>query len=212
MNYLEIINKCLLELNYRQVNSFNELVKNDHKRIKTILNIVNREVCSANNWNFLLRKSTVAIPANTAEVDNTINGRILCLMVDDEKYEYTDDAEIFLTGGGIEHSYSQYSDKLLFAKSDSERTAQVIYYTKNCAVDTNGNEKAEMTSATDSPIIPMPFAEQILTYGTCLRLKANPSYIRFSYWMSMYKEALANLRYTSSIDSCDAPFVRLFRQ
>ncbi len=212
MNFLDIINKCLLELNYRQVNSFNELVKNDHKRIKTIINIVNREVCSAHNWNFLLRKTEITIPPDTVEVDNSINGRILCIMVDGEKYEYTDDAQIFLAGNGIAHAYSQYYDKLLFNKSDTQRTAQIIYYTKNCAVDINGNEKSEMTDATDSPVIPMPFVEQILTYGTCLRLKANPSYIRFSYWMSMYKEALANLRYTSSIDSCEAPLVRLFRQ
>ena len=212
MNFLDIINKCLLELNYRQVNSFNELVKNDHKRIKTIINIVNREVCCAYNWNFLLRKTIITIPANTVEIDNTINGRILCLLIDGQKYEYTDDAEIFLTGSGKPCAYSQYSDKLLFAKSDTQREAQVLYYTKNCAVDTNGNEKAEMTQSTDSPIIPMPFAEQILTYGTCIRLKANPSYIRFSYWMSMYKEALANLKSTYSIDSCETPFVKLFRQ
>lgn len=212
MNYLEIINKCLLELNYRQVNSFSELVKNDHKRIKTIINIVNREVCGAYNWNFLLRKAELAIPPDTVEVDNSINGRILYLLIDGQKYEYSDDVETFLTGSGIEHAYSKYSDKLLFTKSDEQRTAQVLYYTENCAKNTNGNEKAEMTDATDTPIIPMPFAEQILIYGTCLRLKANPSYIRFSYWLSMYKEALANLKSTSSIDAQKAPFVRLFRQ
>ncbi len=212
MNFLEIINKCLLELNYRQVNSFNELVKNDHKRIKTIINIVNREVCCANNWNFLLRKAEITIPPDTAEIDNLINGRISCLALDGQKYEYVNDAQVFLAGNGREHAYSQYSDKLLFKKSDMERTAHVLYYTKNCAIDVNENEKAEMTAPTDSPIIPMPFSEQILTYGTCLRLKSNPSYIRFSYWMSMYKEALANLKSTSSTDAYDAPFVRLFRQ
>ena len=34
MNYLELINKCLVELNYKTVNAFSELVKNDHKKIK----------------------------------------------------------------------------------------------------------------------------------------------------------------------------------
>lgn len=212
MNFLEIINKCLLELNYRQVNSFNELVKNDHKRIKTIINVINREICCGNNWNFLLRKTILTIPPNTVEIDNTINGRILYILINGQKYEYSDDVEAFLTGNGKANTYSQCADKLLFCAADEERTLQVVYYTKNCAKDANGNEKAEMTEATDTTIIPMPFAEQLLTYGTCLRLKANPSYIRFSYWMSMYKEALANLKSTSSIDACDAPFVRLFRQ
>jgi len=211
MNFLEIINKCLLELNYRQVNSFNELVKNDHKKIKTNINIVNQEICGSNKWNFLLRKSILTIPPNTAEVDNTINGRILCLSAGGMKYDYNADAEIFLTGNGKAGAYSEYADKLLFAESKEERIAQVVYYTKNCVKDENGDEKEKMINATDSSIIPMPFAEQLLVFGTCLRIKANPSYIRFSYWMSMYKEALANLKSTSSIDACDAPFIRLFR-
>ena len=212
MNFLNIINKCLLELNYRQINAFSELVKNDHKRIKTIINIVNQEICSANNWNFLLRKTDVTIPANTVEIDNSINGRILYLLVDGEKYRYIDDIELFLTGKANENLYSACADKLLFSKVSNQRNAQVVYYTKNCVKDAQGNEKTEMTEPTDFSIIPAPFDEQLLTYGTCLRLKANPSYIRFSYWMSMYKEALANLKSTSSLNSEDAPAVRLFRQ
>lgn len=212
MNFLEIINKCLLELNYRQVNSLSELVKNDHQRIKTIINIVNQDICSAVNWNFLLRKTTVEIPENTTEMDNPIYGRILYFLVDGKKYRYESDVESFLTGEAKDCAYSFYADKLLFGKSDIPRTAEIIYYTKNGAVDKDGNEKTEMTEATDCSIIPMPFDQQLLTYGTCLRLKANPSYIRFSYWMGMYKEALANLKSTSSINSQDAPFVRIFRQ
>lgn len=212
MNFLEIINKCLLELNYRQVNSYAELIKNDHKRIKTIINIVNREVCSAHNWNFLLRKTEINIPSGTIEIDNPINGRISYMFTNGQEYDYIKDAQTLLTGNCSEHAYSQYADKLLFGKSNKDRTIHVLYYTKNCALDANGNEKEEMTDPTDSPIIPMPFCEQILTYGTCLRLKANPSYIRFSYWISMYKDALANLKSTSSIDASDAPIVRLYRQ
>ena len=44
MKYLDLINKCLVELNYKKVKSFDELVKNDHLKIKNILNIVNSEV------------------------------------------------------------------------------------------------------------------------------------------------------------------------
>ena len=212
MNFLEIINKCLLELNYRQVNAFSELVKNDHNKIKTIINIVNQEICTANNWTFLLRKTDIIIPSDTIETDNTINGRILYMLVDGKKYKYNDDVELFLTENAKGAEYSNYSSKLLFPKSHSIRHAQVVYYTKNCVIDAQGNEKTEMTDPTDCSIIPNPFDVQLLTYGTCLRLKANPSYIRFSYWMSMYKEALANLKSTSCIDSQDAPTVRLFRQ
>ena len=37
MNYLEVINKCLVELNYKQVNAFSELIKNDHKKLMNII-------------------------------------------------------------------------------------------------------------------------------------------------------------------------------
>lgn len=212
MNFLDIINKCLLELNYRQVSSFAELVKNDHKRIKTIINIINQEICAANNWNFLLRKTTLTIPANETEVNNIINGRILFLLVDGKKYQFVDDVESFLTGKANDCTYCECADKLLFKKSPNSRNVQIVYYTKNCVIDAQGNEKMEMTEATDCSIIPAPFDLQLLTYGTCLRLKANPSYIRFSYWMSMYKEALANLKSRSSVDAQDSPSVRLLRQ
>lgn len=52
MNYLELINKCLVELNYKQVSSFSELTKNDHKKLKNILNVLNAEVCGSDRWSF----------------------------------------------------------------------------------------------------------------------------------------------------------------
>ncbi len=212
MNYLELINKCLLELNYRQVNATAELIKNDHKKIMSVLNIVNKEICNIENWNFLLRKTRLNIPKNATEVINPIKGRILYLIIDKKKYNYSDKMDLFLTGKANVYTYSICNDKLLFSKSDKPRVADIIYYTSLCVEDNNGNEKADFSQETDTSIIPMPFAEQLLVYGTCLRVKANPSYIRFSYWMSMYKEALSNLKSRSGIDANDAPSIRLLRE
>ncbi len=212
MNFLELINKCLLELNYRQVGNFSELVKNDHKKIMTILNIVNQEICNSENWDFLLRKTTLDITADTSEVENNVNGRILHVFIDGKKYNYIREIEPFLSGNLSDRVYTSYSDKLLFPKSSQNRTAEIVYYTKNCVKALDGTEKDEMTIETDYPLIPMPFAQQLLVYGTCLRVKANPSYIRFSYWISMYKEALANLKSKTCIDAKESPVVRLFRQ
>lgn len=212
MNFLELINECLLELNYRPVNAFSELVKNDHKKIVTIMNIINKEICNTDNWNFLLRRTNIEIPANATEVTNSINGRILYLLVDGKKYKYVEDFEPFLTGHAKGETYSLCNDKLMFQKSDTDRSAEVIFYTKNCVIDNENEEKEDMETSTDTPLIPMPFAQQLLVYGTCLRLKANPSYIRFSYWLSMYREALLNLKSKTSIYSAYTPSVRLFRQ
>jgi len=211
MNYLELVNKCLLELNYKQVNTFAELVKNDHKRIMTILNIINKEICNTDCWNFLLRKSQISLPAGVTEVDNTINGRILYLFIDGKKYIYTQDIEPFVSGDGKDGMYSEISNKLLFPKFNEDKKVDIVYYTKNCAKDENNNEKLELKNGTDMSLIPDPFAEQLLVYGTCLRLKANPQYYKFSYWMSMYKEAMANLRSKTSASVFNAPMINLFR-
>ena len=211
MNFLELINKCLLELNYKQVTNFSELVKQDHKRIISILNIINKEICAIENWQFLLRKSKLIIPANTTEIENPISGRILYILSKDGKYRFYSDIEPFLRGNAPSGTYSAYQDKLLFPISEKDVECDVIYYTNNCAINHNGKEKINLENPDDEPLIPMPFAEQVLVYGTCMRIKANPQYIKFAYWANMYKEALFNLKSKTSAYSQDAPVVKLFR-
>lgn len=212
MNFLELINKCLLELNYRQVNSFSELVKNEHKRIKSIMNVINNEICHQEGWNFLLRRKNMVLPANETEIDNIIGGRILYLLIDGEKYRYTQNFEPFITGRACQKIYSIFNDKLLFPKFNKEKNIEIIYYTSNSVVDNQGNEKTTLDSGNDISLIPMPFVEELLVYGTCLRLKGNPQHNRFSYWMSMYKEALLNLKSKSSVYANNTPQVFLYRE
>lgn len=212
MNFLELINKCLLELNYRPVNSLSELTKNDHKRIISILNIINKEVCGNEKWNFLLRKTRLNLPAGTTEIKNTISGRILYVLIDGEKYNYNEDVEPFLTSKINGKVYSEFSDNLLFPKFNEDKVVEVIYYTNNSVIDENGKEKQEFQLLNDKSLIPMPFAEQILVYGACLRLKANPQYVKFPYWMGMYKEAIMNLKSKSSVSVLASPVIKLSRR
>ena len=76
MNYFQLVNKCLVELNYKQVNSFAELTKNDHKKIKNILRLVNNDICNYQNWNFRIRKTELILPAETSEIKNLIRSEI----------------------------------------------------------------------------------------------------------------------------------------
>ena len=125
MNFLEIINKCLCELNYKQVGKFSELTKNDHQKIKNILNIINSEICTFDNWNFLLRKQIINLPKNTTEVLNTVNGKINTLCIDGKKLEYTPDFENFMLNKNTTSShYSVLNDLLLF--QNTHRTKQLI--------------------------------------------------------------------------------------
>lgn len=212
MNFLEIINKCLLELNYKQVNSYSELVKNDHKRIMTILNIINKEICMCEGWNFLLRKTTLNIPAQTSEIENTVDGRILYLFIDGQKYDFNENVETFVSGCAKEKTYSTLGNNLLFPKFNTDKVANVVYYTKKCVISDDNTEKTDFEAATDKSMIPMPFAQQILVYGTCLRMKANPQYFKFAYWLGMYNEALSNLKSKSSVSVLNAPQINVFRR
>lgn len=211
MNYLELINKCLVELNYKQINTFSELVKNEHKKIKNIINLVNTEVCNFDKWNFLLRKATLTLPKNTGEIKNTINGRISSVFVNGIKYNFCEDFEKFLMNCQPPCTYSVFNDKLLFPIFDKDKTIEVIYYTSNTVSDENGDEQMSFVNETDTSLIPMRFTEPLIVYGTCLRLKANPQHVKFSYWLSMYNDALANLRSKNSIDAYLSPSVKLLR-
>lgn len=211
MNYFELINKCLIELNYKQVNAFSELVKNDHKKIKNILQLLNSEISNYQNWDFKLRKTTVKLPANTTEIENSINGRIASIIIDGHVYKHCEQPEYFELKTAPPYTYGSFNRKILLPKFDSPQKLNIIYYTKNSAIDENGEEKLQLENATDKPLIPAEFAEAILVYGTCLRLKANPQHVKFSYWMGMYNQALANLKSKNSINANASPSVIMHR-
>ncbi len=212
MQYLEIINKCLVELNYKKVNKFSELVKNDHLKIINILNIINAEICTFDNWNFLLRKQILNLPANTSEIINTINGKIHTLSIDGKKLLYTPNFEHFLLPNGqCSSHYSVLNDVLLLPKYNKAKTIDVVYYTNNFVKDEEGNEKARLEAETDEPLIPEPFVEPLLVYGACMKMKANPQYSKFSYWLNMYKENLASMRSKLCTDVQQSPCIILKR-
>lgn len=213
MNFLEIINKCLVELNYKKVNAFTELTKNEHKKIINILNILNAEICTYTKWNFLIRKNVLTLPAGCAEIDNNINGRISQLIIDGIPFEFYENAGDILVGKiKNKNFFSTYDKKLIFAKTfDEDKKIEIIYYTYNNTIDNTGKEKRAFENATDETLIPMPFAEPILVYGTCMKLKGNPQHIRFSYWTTMYKDALSNMISKCSLDVNFSPSIKLSR-
>lgn len=212
MNYFELINKCLVELNYKQCNAFTDLVKNDHEKIKNILNIINAEVCGFDNWNFLLRKLQVDLPKNTGEIINTIPGRIHALYIDNIKYEFFSDFEKFLLNKQPSNTYTVFNDKILLPIFTENKTIEVVYYTNNFAQDADCIDKSSMLDKDDVSVIPIPFVEPILVYGTCMRFKGNADYSKFSYWYGMYKDSLANMRSKIGTSALDTPVINISRQ
>lgn len=212
MNYFELINKCLLELNYKTCDSFTDLVKNDHEKIKNILNIINAEVCSFDNWNFLLRKMEVELPKSTGEIYNNISGRVHSLYVDNKKYNYFNDFEKFMLNTQPPSTYTVFNDKILLPVFDKNKTIEIIYYTNNFAQDADGLDISSMEKEDDVSVVPYPFVEPILVYGTCMRLKGNAEYSKFSYWYGMYKDSLTNLRSKIGINAQETPKIRITRE
>jgi len=212
MNYFELINKCLVELNYKKCGSFTDLVKNDHEKIKNILNIINAEVCGFDNWNFLLRRLQVDLPKNSGEILNTVSGRIHSLYIDNTKYEYFADFEKFLLNKQPSNSYTVFNDKILLPLFEQDKTIEIIYYTNNFAQDIHGQDIASMDAQSDVSVIPTPFVEPILVYGSCMRLKGNTEYSKFSYWYSMYKDSLTNMRSRIGASAFETPTIKINRQ
>lgn len=211
MSYFELINKCLVELNYKTCDKFTDLIKNDHEKIKNILKIINAEVCGFDNWNFLLRKMQADLPKNTGEVLNMVSGRIHSMYIDNIKYEFFNDFERFLLGKQPSNSYSVFNNKILLPLFDKNKTIEIIYYTNNFAQDITGQDISSMEEENDVSVIPMPFVETILVYGTCMRLKGNTEYSKFSYWYSMYKDSLANMRAKIGTSAMETPTIKISR-
>ena len=211
MNYLELINKCLVELNYKKVTAFSELTKNEHEKIKNIINVINSEICYTYNWNFLLKSLKSTLIAGTGDITNPVEGKILTLKIDNKIYKFTPDFEKFFTNEQKPDTYSIFNDKILLPQFEEDKEIDITYYSNSYAITEQGQPKKYLEQSEDKSVIPEPFVEPLIVYGTCMRLKGNPQHIRFNYWMSMYKSALANLVANSTDCAQDYPNVKLKR-
>lgn len=194
MNYFELINKCLTELNYKNVNVFSELIKNEHTKIKNILNTLNAEICLSENWPFLIKKVETLLPRCQGTLENPADGRIFALKIDGKTYKYIPDFECFFTNSQSPETYSTINNTILLPQFEKDKIVEIHYYSKDCVKSADGNFKTYLEYTDDETVIPMPYAEPLLVYGSCMRLKGNPQHIRFNFWLSMYNSALANLR------------------
>lgn len=215
MNYYEIFNKVLLELNYRAVQSFEGIYKNEHRKILDAINRVNNEVLASFEWPFLERATLLDINNGINVYELPFKGIIKSVYSGRERIKYTPKAHELLTGEISGNYYSVSNGKIIFSRTSNglkpfrEKFYSIHYYTKAYAVGENGEAKENLTAADDISVLPMPYAEQILVYGTCLKVKANPSYPKFAFWNTMYIQALANLRQKSSQTIECEPIIKL---
>jgi len=320
--FFEIFNKVLLELNYRTVESFEDIYKSEHIKILDCINRVNEEVLSSFEWPFLLRKEILkpenplkasGMRNNSSQIStifsnhateggkistttntglsqiSTINldpadqtggsqistiGEILDAKINpaciplapcvcgliktvyqgNRRLLYFQNLENALQKGlpintytvcaaanpinsknaqnpqtstqnaenpsaaGSNNSEIQTDVKpsslldygvRIFVNGPRDKEYTVYYYSKDTALGANGEFKTKMDAGDDVSILPMPWAEHILLYGTCLKVKANPAYPKFGFWNTMYIQALANLQKKGTSAAEDAPFLSI---
>lgn len=211
MNFLELINLTLQELDYKQVSSFDELVKPDHKKIMTIVSRVNDILLNSCDWDFMLRELVLDVPANAEQVKIPPDTKIKSVYVDGRELYFSDKCEVYLAGRGFSNHYSVFDCSILLTPVSSPRSLKVVYVTKNHAKNLAGEEIARLTDGTDETLLPDEHARTALVYGACVQFKSNPQHPRYKHWLDGFISARAKMRATSEYVVQKAPEIKLPR-
>ena len=208
MNFFQLINLCLLEVNYKTENYFENLTKPDHIKFKNFLNRVNSEICLSDNWNFRRMKADFPINANQKEYEITFNGKIAKIFDDKTELEFNPDYTLIYLDKTNSSGYSVFNDKLLIS-APKNTTLTVYYYKDDCAASHEGVSKPYMEFQEDVSILPNEFVEPLLVYGACLRFKSATSHPKYSFWTAEFLKAYRNLRSNALMTEAYKPSLRL---
>jgi len=211
MNYLELINLTLQELNFKTVDTFSALVKPDHKRILNIVNRVNDIILDSCDWQFMMREYTLDIPkgASGAELPEML--KIKTIFDNGEPLVYTEEYERHLNGRGFVNEFALFGGKLLVAPQKRDRSLKIIYATKNHAKNAQGQEIPRLVRGDDETLIPPVHAQNVIVYGSCLQFKSSPEHPKYKYWLGMFTDSRAAMRASNEYISPKAPRMTLPR-
>jgi len=192
MNYFEIINKILLELNYSQVSNFSDLVTTEHKRLMDILNRLNKDICNLNDkFPFRQTMHRLALSADKVEYAIRFSGKVTKIIGNSIIYEFEPDYTKFYSSNIPINSYSIYGEKFLFPKTND--TLKIFYSTNNFVQDKNETLKADFEAETDKSIIPDNFVEKLFINGVAYNFKQNTSHPKYMHWKQEYDKAVSAL-------------------
>ena len=192
MNYFEIINQSLIELNYTPAASFEELTKIEHKRIMNIINRLNKEICNLNDkFQFRQMVKHVNLSSYKKEYFIGISGKIDKITGKNTVYEFEPDYTKFYLSTIPENSYGIYGEKLLFSPSNDK--VKIFYSTNMFVKDAEDNLKTDFENETDVSIIPENFVEKLFVNGAAYNFKQDTSHPKYVHWRNEYDKALNEL-------------------
>lgn len=192
MNYFEIINATLIEMNYSAVASFSDLTKSEHKRLMNVINRLNKEICSRNN-NFYFRQmvKNTNIYADKIEYSINISGKINKILGQTADYLFESDYTKFYSANPPQNSYGIYGEKILFPAVNDN--IKIFYVTENFVKNKNGDLKTDFEYETDESIIPANYVEKLFINGAAYNFKQNTAHPKYLHWKKAYDMALADI-------------------
>ena len=192
MNYLEIINATLIELNYTPVNSFSDLNKIEHKRLMNIINRLNKEICNLNsNFYFRQKIKKISLFTDRCEYTKNFSGKINKIIGKNGLYNFEKDYTKFHTNDAKSNTYGIYGDKILFCAQDDN--VKIFYSTNNFVIDESEELKSNFNQETDKSIIPDCFSERLFINGAAYNFKQNTAHPKYIHWKKEYDNAIAEL-------------------
>lgn len=193
MNYFEIINAVLLELNYEQVSVFENLQKQEHKRIMNNINLLNKKICCLKDtFSFRQKLKEMTISSDNNSYPIRFSGKIHKIIGQNSEYCYENDYSKFFTNKKIKtNCYSVYDGKLLFPNVDDE--LKIFYSTNLFVKDVKNNYKSNFEEGSDISIIPENFTEKLFVNGVAYNFKQNTSHPKYLHWKQEYDNALKDL-------------------
>ncbi len=192
MNFKDILNAVLLELNYSVPNSFSEFTKPEHLRLKQVVNRMNKEVCSlSDNFYFRQRIKEIELDKETVIYPLNIDGKIVKVISPSCIYKFVPDYNLFFESNVPQNSYSFYGENLLI--SPSSDTVKFFYICSEFVKNKSGELKENFECETDESIIPVSFQERIFINGCAMNFKQNPSHPKYAHWSREYDKAIRTL-------------------
>ncbi len=210
MNYFELFNKVMLELNLTPLSNFENALKSEHLRILENLKRANVEILTKYDWDFMKNQATHELESGENIVAVSHLGTVTRLLCNSCQMRFVPLRGVFTDAEGLSGSeYSIWKDYIILPKSDQKRTIYLEYTSYRFAVDADGSLKANFEAAEDKSILPEPFGDDILVYGATVLTKANPKFEKFAFWQKCYNDAVLRLVESEKKSYHKEPCVRL---
>ena len=210
MNYFELFNKVMLELNLTPVSNFENATKSEHLRILENLRRANVEILTKYDWDFMKNQATHKLSSGENIVAVSHLGTVTRLLCNSCEMQFAPLKGVFADAEGIGAGcYSVWRDYIILPKSDQERTIYMEYSSYRFAVAADGALRANFEAASDKSVLREPFGDDVLVYGAVILTKANPKFEKFSFWQKCYNDAVLRLIESEKKTYHKEPCVRL---